>query len=381
MAKRTNRTKEQQEYRDNLAQGLKQLRNDWDTGKDLAETLLEDGKSTIEYLDSLKKIEWDKFSETWEKDETMVNLNSVQYLPENWEWNNEPSRMTLALNHKKDIINPVLYENSHMKSTLQKISTTDLQETADSIISTYDEQWHCVVNFIYFSQIVSQHLFSTAKEKTEKEKEYKKILLKWDYLLPDWIALQVFYYIAATFGAIKTDKKWLPNMNWTDFTPFFLNDLKQKYWSQRINILLYWSTPKVAEKVKENLSLKWYNVIYHQDWFSEFDWDKAENSLNEYQDTMNILLVARSTPKIPLQELWTSRNYHKIQEDKLLVMNVWWLFDFMAWVQKRAPKLFRKLKIERLRRLCSQPKRNYQKVINSLMILPYIFRYLILKKD
>jgi hypothetical protein len=44
--------------------------------------------------------------------------------------------------------------------------------------------------------------------------------------------------------------------------------------------------------------------------------------LDEYKDTINILLVARSTPKIPLQELWTSRNYQKILDDKLLVMNV-----------------------------------------------------------
>jgi N-acetylglucosaminyldiphosphoundecaprenol N-acetyl-beta-D-mannosaminyltransferase len=160
-----------------------------------------------------------------------------------------------------------------------------------------------------------------------------------------------------------------------------LNDTKQKYWSQRINILLYGSKPNVVEKVKDILSLKWYNVIYIQDWFSEFDREKAEKALSEYVDTTNILLVARSTPKIPLQELRTSRNYQKIIDNKLLVMNVWWLFDFVAWVQKRAPKLFRTLKLERLWRLCSQPKRNYKKVVNSLMIFPYIFRYLILKKD
>jgi UDP-N-acetyl-D-mannosaminuronic acid transferase (WecB/TagA/CpsF family) len=69
------------------------------------------------------------------------------------------------------------------------------------------------VNYIYFSQIVSQHVFSSAKKKTEKEKEYKKLLLKADFLLPDGIALQVFYYLAATFRAINTDKKWLPNTN------------------------------------------------------------------------------------------------------------------------------------------------------------------------
>ena len=368
MVKTPNRTEEQQEYRDNLAEGLKQLRNQLDTWKELAKTLLEDWKSTIEYLESISED-----TDQWEE--------MVDNLAEIWESEIEPSGMTLALNSEKDIITPVLYENSHMKSTLQKISTTDFAETTDNIISTYDEQWHCVVNFIYFSQIASQHVFSTTKKKTEKEKEYKKILLKSDYLLPDWIALQVYYYLAATFWAIKSDKKWIPNVNWTDFTPYFLNSLKQKYWSQRINILLYGSTPKVAEKVKENLSLKWYNVIYFQDWFSEFDREKAETSLDEYQDTINILLVARSTPKIPLQELWTSRNYQKIQDDKLLVMNVGWLFDFIAWVQKRAPLLFRKLKIERLRRLCSQPKRNRKKVANTFMIIPYIFHYLILKKD
>ena len=268
-----------------------------------------------------------------------------------------------------------------MKSTLQKFSTTNFQETANNIISTYNNQWHCVVNFIYFSQLVSQHVFASAKKKTEKEKEYKKLILKSDFLLPDGIALQIFYYCAVLLRAIKSETKRLPNINWTDFTPYFLNDTKQKYWSQRINILLYGSKPNVVEKVKENLTLKWYNVIYIQDGFSEFDREKAEKSLDEYMDTINILLVARSTPKIPIQELRTSRNYQKIIENKLLVMNVGWLFDFIAWVQKRAPKLFRTLKLEWLRRLCSQPKRNYKKVVNSLMIIPYIFRYLILKKD
>lgn len=290
--------------------------------------------------------------------------------------------MILALKLQKSIIILVLLPlTSLMKSILQKISTSDSLETAENILSIYNEQWNCVINFLYFSQIVSQKVFSSAKKKTEKEKEYKKIILKSDFLLPDGIALQIFYYFAVLFWAIKSDKKWLPNLNWTDFTPFLLNNIKQKYWSQKINILLYWSTPKVVEKVKDNLTLKWYNVIYINDWFSEFDWEKANNALDEYKDTINILLVARSTPKIPLQELRTSRNYQKIQEKKLLVMNVGWLFDFIAGVQKRAPKIFRKLKLERLRRLCSQPKRNYKKVVNTLMIFPYIFHYLILKKD
>lgn len=268
-----------------------------------------------------------------------------------------------------------------MKSILNKISITNSQQTANAIISTYNEQHYCIVNFIYFAQIVSFHVFSSPKDRTEREKEYKKMLLKWDFLLPDWIALQTFYYCANIFNVIQSEKKWVPNINWTDFTPFFLDDLKQKYWNQKINILLYWATLKSVEKVKETLLLKWYNVIYTQEWFTEFSRDEAEKVLNEYQDTINILLVARSTTKIPLQELWSYRNYHKIQDNNLLVMNVWWLFDFIAWIQKRAPKIIRILKLEWFWRLCSNPKRNIKKVLNSLMIIPYIFRYLILKKE
>lgn len=273
------------------------------------------------------------------------------------------------------------HQTSFMKSILQKLSTTDTQKTADSIVNVYSNQWHCIVNFIYFAQIVSQHVFSTAKKKTEKEKEYKKILLKWDFLLPDGLSLQTFYRMANIFWVIKSERKRLPNLNWTDFTPYFLDHTKQKYWNQRINVLLYGSKPNVVEKVKENLTLKWYNVIYIQDWFSEFNRDKAEEALSEYVDTINILLVARSTPKIPLQELRTSRNYQKIQDNKLLVMNVWWLFDFIAWVQKRAPKLFRKLKLERLYRFVSDPKRNWQKIKNNIPAPWYVLKYLILKKD
>ena len=147
-----------------------------------------------------------------------------------------------------------------MKSILQKISTTNAQETTDSIINVYSNQWHCIVNFIYFSQIVSQHLFSSTKKRTEKEKEYRKIILKSDFLLPDWIALQVFYYVAAILWRVESEIKWIPNVNWTDFTPYFLNSIKQKYGSQRINLLLYWSTPKVVEIVKENLTLKWLSL-------------------------------------------------------------------------------------------------------------------------
>jgi hypothetical protein len=45
-------------------------------------------------------------------------------------------------------------------------------------------------------------------------------------------------------------------------------------------------------------------------------------SKKDYQDTINILLVARSTTDNPIQELRTTKNRTKIKKNKLLVFTV-----------------------------------------------------------
>ena len=267
-----------------------------------------------------------------------------------------------------------------MKSLLTKLFDKSAPEAVDEILSMYQQESFAVVNFIYFSNIVAQRLFED-KDKTEKEKEYKKILLKSAFLLPDGIALQLFYFLAKIFRRIEASRAWLANLNGTDFVPYFLSESKKRYGNQKLCLLLYGTTPEFLSRAEEKLRYQGYNVIYAQDGYSEFDWEAASQALREYQDTINILLVARSTPKIPLQELWTSRNYQKIQQHQLLVFNTWGLLDFIAWVQKRAPKFWRVIKMERFYRLCTDPKRNFKKVMNSLEIIPYIFNYLILRKE
>ncbi|MDR2191018.1 MAG: WecB/TagA/CpsF family glycosyltransferase [Candidatus Peribacteria bacterium] len=266
-----------------------------------------------------------------------------------------------------------------MKSILSKCYTGTAPQLVDDMLKTYEEERFCIVNFLYFSQIVSQKLFKDKKDKTEKQLEYKKILLKADYLLPDGIALQIFYFLATLLGRIKSPRKRLENLNGTDFTPYFLEKIKQKYGNQKICLFLYGTTPKGIEKATEYITRKGFNVVFSQDGYREFQRDIAKAELEKYQDTINILLVGRTTPTIPLQELRTLRNYQKIKQHTLLVMNVGGLFDRRSGSQKRAPQLIRKLKLERLRRLISQPRRNRKKVANSLKIIPYIFQYLLFK--
>ncbi len=216
-----------------------------------------------------------------------------------------------------------------MKQILEKIFIGNADEAINAILATYQQEEFSVVNFIYFANIVGQRLFED-KEKTEKEREYKKILLKSDFLLPDGIALQLFYSFAKLFRRIQSTRSWLNNLNGTDFVPYFLSETKKKYGNQKLCLLLYGAKEQHLLKSVEKLKLQGYNVIYAQDGYSDFDRNAAQEALQEYQDTINILLVARSTPKIPLQELRTSRNYQKIQQQKLLVFNTGGLLDFIA---------------------------------------------------
>lgn len=266
-----------------------------------------------------------------------------------------------------------------MQAILSKLYTWGKFRAYEDILTQYQQDDFAIINFIYFANIVAHQLF-LEKDKTEKQREYKKILLKSDFLLPDWIALQFFYWTARLFSRIGGKTYRLENLNGTDFVPFFLESLKKQYGSQKLCILLYGSKEEYAKKVEEKLKFQGYNVIYTQEGYSDFDREEAETQLNEYQDTINILLIARSTPKIPLQELRVSRNYQKIQQNKLLVFTTGGLFDFIAEAQKRAPKPIRILKLEWLWRLISDPKRNIQKVLNTLMLFPYLIKYAVLGK-
>ncbi len=79
----------------------------------------------------------------------------------------------------------------------------------------------------------------------------------------------------------------------------------------------------------------------------------------------------------PRQEKRIQENIENIKKYNLIVFSVWWLFDFLSWEEKRAPKLIRKLNLERLWRAITKPKKNLKKTLNSLKL----FKYLYLKNE
>ena len=277
------------------------------------------------------------------------------------------------------------------KQILATLFQWNTDQACEHILELYDKKGFCIVDYLYFANIAGKQLFSThhmsypVKDFREALlSDYKNVdiegiytlyhhaILDADLVLMDGIALQLFYYFA--------NKKRLPNLNGTDFCPYFLSYTKKKYTDRGVNVILYGTYPHLLERTQEFLLKQWYNVVYAQDGYTNLDWENVDLALKWRDKDINILLIARSTPDYPIQEIWTLANKDSIQHHELIVLNQWGTFDFRVGDQKRAPKLIRTIKLERLRRLISDPKRNMKKVVSTLALFKYIFSYLILKK-
>lgn len=229
----------------------------------------------------------------------------------------------------------------------EKLFVWDSKKAFDEIFKKYIENWFLVVNYLYFANLIWNWIIWNKK----LNEKYLKSLENWDFLLPDWIALRLYIK--------KHYNKVLENLNGTDFSEFILRNLnKNKY-----NLILYWSKSDVIKKASKNIENKfWIKIYYFQDWYSDFDFSALENIWNE---KINILMIWLWTPK---QEIWTLENIENIKKYNLLTFTQWWTFDFWAGNEKRAPKIFIKLKLEWLWRFITNPKKNFKKVLNSFWL-------------
>lgn len=135
---------------------------------------------------------------------------------------------------------------------------------------------------------------------------YQHAILNADLVLPDGIALQLFYFFAK--------RKRLKNLNGTDFCPYFLSYIKEHHPERNMSIILYGTYPHLLEKTRQLLLDQGYNVVYAQDGYTNLDWDNVDLSLKGRDKDINILLVARTTPEYPIQEIRTLANTDKMRQ-------------------------------------------------------------------
>lgn len=234
-----------------------------------------------------------------------------------------------------------------------KIFLWNASQAKDAIVTTYDEKWWGVVNYIYFANLIKSAILWGKN----KDHSYISALENGDFLLPDGIALYKYY--KKYFG------KELSNLNGTDFLPYFLENIERKYC-----LICYGAQKEVIETAMKQIS---YPVVYFQDGYRVFEWEKLEKIISENSHKIPILLVWLWTP---LQEKWIEKNLENIKKYHLLVFSQWGTFDFWAGKDKRAPKWVQNMHLERLWRVILNPKKNFKKVWYSL----YLFWYLVKKE-
>jgi exopolysaccharide biosynthesis WecB/TagA/CpsF family protein len=246
--------------------------------------------------------------------------------------------------------------NTHLTEILSKLTLSDTENTTKDILEHYREKVYGIVHFLYFANIILTGLDNN--ENKPKKEDYKKALCDADFLLPDGIALKLL--CQKYFG------KELPNLNGTDFLPYFLSHIPK---DKKVEICLYGATDATVEKSVVYLEETFgFPVISAQNGFKEFDWSLIPQ---KQEGVLRIFLVGRGSP---LQELWVEENREKIKEKNCLVFTVGGLLDFWAGTEKRAPLWMRKLRIEWLYRALSNPKKNLRKTLVSLRLLQFLIQ-------
>jgi UDP-N-acetyl-D-mannosaminuronic acid transferase (WecB/TagA/CpsF family) len=199
----------------------------------------------------------------------------------------------------------------------QKIhqANTDRSTATDLILRHYFQAQTTVVSFVYFLPLSS--LFH--KSYTQHDTNYIQALEKSDFILPDGIGLQFFWYWCMR-SWIPNCTRFLANLNGTDFVPYLMNCVIEKYnKSHTCQLICYGSKKSVVHKVADLFQSQGREILSAQDGYQEFNRNALKNTSTNEKNLIRILLVARGTP---LQEIRSMHHAQQIKNYKLLVIHV-----------------------------------------------------------
>lgn len=108
--------------------------------------------------------------------------------------------------------------HQRLVSILNTLALEEKENVSKKILETYRKKGACIVHFLYFANIILNNL--NDDKKNPKREAYYTSLKHSDFLLPDGIALKMLYK--------KNYEKELPNLNGTDFLPFFLKSIPEE---------------------------------------------------------------------------------------------------------------------------------------------------------
>lgn len=241
------------------------------------------------------------------------------------------------------------------------------QDIVRDIFQSYRTKKWWVVNFLYFANAMQFRLYE--KPRNPREQQYLAALERWDYILPDGIALQIRDRMS------HTPRSWLHNLNGTDLTPHILSYFAQQWPFQVFVLYVYdptiWKWPERLDRACEALrKTYWCEAYGYQSAYAEreqIDPKKLRLDVPYSPGTPRILLNSLGTPA---QEIWTQRYIDRVRAQEMLVLNVGWFVDFFVGYEKRAPDRVVKMRIgETFYRIMTNPKKNLKKFLAMFGIL------------
>lgn len=236
--------------------------------------------------------------------------------------------------------------------------------------------------------------------KTLEDSEFKNILLKANYLLPDWTGIFIAYQIIDFKSKLKNYylkyllsvlllpvflfnvifrktyiyKKYGDKICWSDLTIDLLKFANEN--KIKITIIDLYNPTDINKLASQNVFIEKLKEVYNNLVFDYFIYDESK------KDSI-IEKIKNSDSKMLFSTLWMKKQEQSVLEIMEYCNNIkiwiwiWSSFDYIIWFQKRAPKIWRNLWIEWLYRLLTWPQK--LKRIKRLYKAIIIFLYKILK--
>ena len=137
-----------------------------------------------------------------------------------------------------------------------------------------------------------------------------------------------------------------------------------------LRVFLLGAGPGVAERAAEVIETRWPNVRIVGCYSPPFGFEQDEDEKRRIVRTINeadpqLLAVGLGAPK---QELWVKENRHLINANVAVCIGA--TIDFFAGEQKRAPVWMRRLALEWLHRMLSNPKRLFKRYAIDAVVFP-----------
>jgi N-acetylglucosaminyldiphosphoundecaprenol N-acetyl-beta-D-mannosaminyltransferase len=156
----------------------------------------------------------------------------------------------------------------------------------------------------------------------------------------------------------------------SDLVPALCKAAQQQ--NRPLKLFLLGAMPGVAEQAKANIEARWpvVNVVGLYSPPLGFEKNDAENTriLQQVADARpDVLVVGLGAPK---QEYWVHEHFARIAAPVALCVGA--TIDFLAGNKKRAPRWLRRLGLEWLHRMASEPKRLAKRYLRDAWIFPQL---------